>query len=121
MLQIPDSFAEAVVRVFEMLRDVPDRLLRRRGTVVISRRWNGVEGRGETAAEDVGEALEGQHDAVAGLARGGQLGRECRGKREGEDDQGATTHVISGCGGSVEVLARVGGLALSCAPTRSPA
>ncbi|PYP61960.1 MAG: hypothetical protein DMD26_16520 [Gemmatimonadetes bacterium] len=86
MLQAPDALTQPVVRTLEVLSDVPNALLQRRGSVDVSTGGDRVKSRDEPAAEDVGKVLEGEHDVVARPAGSLRLGRQRRRKRESDDD-----------------------------------
>src|SRR5690242_9703444 len=105
MLEIAEALAQGVIRVLEMLRNVTDGLLRRGGPVIVSGRRDGVEGRNQPTAEDVGVPLELEYDGVGRLASGRRLCRECRGEQACDDEQGATAHAVSGSLGSAGEVA----------------
>jgi hypothetical protein len=65
---VPDAFAQAVVCILEMLSDVADGLLRQSGTVFVLSGGDGLEGRDEATAEDVGKSHELDDDSVRRLA-----------------------------------------------------
>src|SRR5690349_17272676 len=89
MVYVRELGAEPVVRGLHMLRDVADRLLRRRRTIVVLGRGNGVEREYQSATEDVGEAREGDHDTVERLRRRGGLGGERRGEEQEQEGEAA--------------------------------
>src|SRR5690349_16489297 len=78
-----------------MLRDVADRLLCRRGAVVVLRRRNGVEGVNESAAVGVGDPDEAEYHAVRGRARGRRLGNHGGGQKTDGDERGEAAHETS--------------------------
>ena len=67
---VPEALAQCVVRIFKMLSDVADGLLGRRGTVLVPSGGDGLEGRDEATAKDVGEPHELHNDSVRRLSIG---------------------------------------------------
>jgi hypothetical protein len=93
MLEIRETTAEPVVGALDVLRDVADGLLGGCRAVVVFRRRNGVERCDQMTAIVVGEALEGEHDAVRPGPGRGRLAGKHRGTKESEKSQRLSVHI----------------------------